>query len=28
MLALIPAFFLPAKNVLKPGKPESIAALD
>ncbi len=28
MLALIPAFFLPTHTVLKPGKPESIAALD
>jgi len=28
LFALIPAFFLPAKNVLKPGKPESIAVLD
>ncbi len=28
MLALIPAFFLPTHNVLKPGKPESIAVLD
>jgi DHA2 family multidrug resistance protein len=28
MLALIPAFFLPAKNIHAAGKPDSIAALD
>jgi hypothetical protein len=28
LLALVPALFLPAKNIHSAGKPESIAALD